>query len=102
MSVMSTTIKTGQRPLRQVLSHFATGVSVVTCLAGSEPAGMTVNSFTSVSLDPALVLFCASRSSTTGRCVLDAGAFAINILGRHQRQLAVKFASGSGNRFAEI
>jgi flavin reductase (DIM6/NTAB) family NADH-FMN oxidoreductase RutF len=102
MSVMNTAVKMGQRSLRQVLSHFVTGVSVVTCLAGSEPAGMTVNSFTSVSLDPALVLFCAGETSRTGRRVLDAGAFAVNILGRHQHHLAARFASTSGDRFAEI
>ena len=100
MSMMSTATKMGERSLRQVLGHFATGVSVVTCLDGSQPAGMTVNSFTSVSLDPALVLFCAGRSSRTGRCVLDAGAFAVNILGRHQRHVAAHFASASRDRFA--
>src|SRR6266478_4469958 len=45
--------------LRRVLSHVPTGVTVVTGLVGGTPVGMTVNSFTSVSLDPPLVLFCA-------------------------------------------
>lgn len=92
----------GERPLRHVLGRFVTGVSVVTCLAAGEPAGMTVNSFTSVSLDPALVLFCAGRASRTGRSVLDAGAFAVNILGKHQRHLADRFASAPGDRFAAL
>jgi 3-hydroxy-9,10-secoandrosta-1,3,5(10)-triene-9,17-dione monooxygenase reductase component len=55
---------------------------------GERPLPHVVNSFTSVSLDPALVLFCAGRASRTGRSVFDAGAFAVNVLGGHQRHLA--------------
>ena len=61
----------GPRPLapdaatyRTVLGHFATGVVIVTAIDGDEPVGMACNSFTSVSLEPPLVLFCAAKSSS--------------------------------------
>ena len=50
---------------RAVLGHFATGITVITAMDGDEPVGLAANSFTSVSLDPPLVLFCAAKSSTT-------------------------------------
>jgi len=50
---------------RQVLGHFATGVTVITAAAAEGPVGLAVNSFTSVSLDPPLVAFCAAHESTT-------------------------------------
>ena len=50
---------------RKVLGHFATGVTVITAMDGDEPTGMAANSFTSVSIEPPLVLFCAAKSSST-------------------------------------
>src|ERR1700726_2386038 len=64
-----------QRHLRDVFGRFATGVTVVA--AGSEaPRGMTANSFTSVSLDPPLILICASRTALIHEAVMDSGSFA--------------------------
>ena len=88
--------------LRHVLGHFVTGVTVVTTMSDDGPVGMTVNSFTSVSLDPPLVLFCAAERSSTGRRVLEAGAFAVNILGREQEDLCRRFARPVPDRFAGI
>ena len=48
--------------VRTVLGHFATGVAIITAQDGDEPVGMACNSFTSVSLEPQLVLFCAAKS----------------------------------------
>ena len=90
------------RALRQVLGQFVTGVTVVTSMAGDRPVGMTVNSFTSVSLAPPLVLFCAASGSMTGRHILKRGAFAVNILGREQQDLAERFAARVDGRFAGL
>ncbi|WP_425412669.1 flavin reductase family protein [Micromonospora halophytica] len=79
------------------MGMFATGVTVVT--SGRDlPHGMTANAFTSVSLDPALVLVCVKRSSVMHDTVLAQGTFAISILGAGQEGLARYFASSSRPR----
>ncbi|MEU8588403.1 flavin reductase family protein [Streptomyces sp. NPDC048664] len=90
------------RALRAVLGRYATGVAVVTCRgAGGEPAGMTVNSFTSVSLDPPLILWCLARSSRGLPAFTAAEHFAVHVLAADQRDLAARF-SGPGDRFAGL
>ncbi|BFV60007.1 flavin reductase family protein [Kitasatospora sp. CMC57] len=89
------------RPLRAVLGRYATGVAVVTTRHRGRPAGLTVNSFTSVSLEPPLVLWCLQRSSASRAAFTGADHFAVNLLAADQRDLAVRFA-GSGDRFAEL
>ena len=87
---------------RNVLGHFATGVTVVTAMDGDEPVGMAANSFTSVSLDPPLVLFCAAKSSTTWPRIQGAKRFAANILDEHQEDISRLFAARGVDRFAQI
>lgn len=84
------------RLLRDALGAFATGVTVVTaCEAGGPaPVGITVNSFASVSLDPALVLWSAARSSLRHAHFSAAPAFAIHVLGADQRPIAERFTRG--------
>lgn len=83
--------------LRAVMGMFATGVTVVT--SGRDlPHGMTANAFTSVSLDPAMVLVCVKRSSVMHDTVLTQGTFAVSILGADQEGLARYFASSSRPR----
>jgi 3-hydroxy-9,10-secoandrosta-1,3,5(10)-triene-9,17-dione monooxygenase reductase component len=78
--------------LRTVCGLFVTGVTVITSGTGKETAGTTVNSFTSVSLDPPLVLFCLHNGSRLRAVVESCGAYAVNFLaGRHAR-LARAFA----------
>jgi flavin reductase (DIM6/NTAB) family NADH-FMN oxidoreductase RutF len=80
------------RQLRSVLGQFTTGVTVVT--AGRQtPCGMTVNAFTSVSVDPPLILVCVTRSSELYRTVLSEGCFAVSVLAAHQEHLARYFAN---------
>lgn len=82
---------TGHDRLRTVLGRFATGVAVVT--AGREiPQGMTANSFTSVSLDPPLVLVCVARTAALHATVLAEGGFAVSVLAADQAHLARHFA----------
>lgn len=78
--------------LRKVLGQFATGVTVVTTVHDGVAQGLTVNSFTSVSLDPPLVLFCADKRSRSGTTVGAAGFFAISVLREDQRELSDLFA----------
>jgi flavin reductase (DIM6/NTAB) family NADH-FMN oxidoreductase RutF len=81
------------RAYRDALGRFATGVTVVTCAPSADrPLGVTVNSFTSVSLDPPLVLFCLGREARSLSGFVQAGAFAVNVLARQHRDLGVRFA----------
>jgi 3-hydroxy-9,10-secoandrosta-1,3,5(10)-triene-9,17-dione monooxygenase reductase component len=87
---------------RTVMGHFATGVTVVTALDGDETVGMACNSFTSVSLDPPLVLFCAAKSSTTWPHIHNAHHFAVNVLGEEDEALCRTFAAQDVDRFAAV
>jgi len=78
--------------LRKVLGQFATGITVITTVHEGVPHGMTANSFTSVSLDPPLVLFCADKRSRSGMTVGVSGVFAVNVLREDQRHLSDMFA----------
>lgn len=83
------------RQLRKCLGHFATGVTVVTCLGDGQPHGATVNSFTAVSLDPPLVL--VSLDHRTKLCrFLEGNPFTVNMLREHQNGLALHFAGRPG------
>jgi flavin reductase (DIM6/NTAB) family NADH-FMN oxidoreductase RutF len=77
------------------------GVAVVTARAGDEVRGMTVSDFTSVSLDPPLVLVSAERGSNTLETIIRGGCFAVNILAADQEELSNRFASSKweGRRF---
>ncbi|MGI9033981.1 MAG: flavin reductase family protein [Acidimicrobiales bacterium] len=81
---------------RQVLGHYATGVTVVTTADGGEPAGLSVNSFTSVSLAPPLVAFCVARQSSTWPRIRATGRFCVNILSEDQEDLCRAFAVHGG------
>lgn len=78
---------------RQVMGRFATGVTIVTTTLGERRAGITVNAFCSVSLDPPLVLVCIEQRNYTHDLLLESGAFAINFLGSHQAEISRCFAS---------
>lgn len=78
---------------RQVLGHFPTGVTVVTGLdASGAPHGLTIGSFTSVSLDPPFVGFLPGLSSSTWPAIASSGSFCVNILGADQADLCWRFA----------
>lgn len=77
---------------RRVVGRFATGVTVVTAVVDGEQHAMTCNSFTSVSLQPLLVLFCAEKVARFHDAVLEAGAWAVSVLATDQEQLSRRFA----------
>ena len=81
------------RLMRNVMGHFATGVSVVTARDGAgAPVGTTANAISSVSLDPPLLLACLARSSETLAAIRERGRFAVNILAAEQRHHSDRFA----------
>ena len=80
------------RAFRQTVSQFVTGVTVIAIEVDGEIRAMTANAFTSVSLDPPLVLFCASKMSKTGQLVHAAEGFSVNILRQDQQALSTYFA----------
>ncbi|MEU5262346.1 flavin reductase family protein [Amycolatopsis sp. NPDC021455] len=80
-----------QPALRQVLAQFATGVTVLTA-GGDDAHGMTANAFSSVSLEPPLVLCCVSKAARMHTAVVTAGSFAVNILAAEQQELSSYFA----------
>ena len=71
----------------------------MTCLSGSQPLGLSVNSFTSVSLDPPLVAFCVARSSTTWPQLRASGMFCVNVLADDQEAVSRTFAAPGLDRF---
>jgi flavin reductase (DIM6/NTAB) family NADH-FMN oxidoreductase RutF len=87
---------------RDVLGHFATGVTIITATDEGEQVGMSANSFTSVSLDPPLVAFCAAHSSTTYPRIRSAGHFCVNVLAEHQADVARLFSVRGVDRFAAL
>lgn len=77
---------------RRVVGRFATGVTVVTALLDGEQHAMTCNSFTSVSLEPVLVLFCAEKVARFHDVVLTAGSWAVSVLAQGQQDVSRHFA----------
>ncbi|OCC06779.1 flavin reductase [Labrys sp. WJW] len=91
------------RALRDAFGAFATGVTVVTTRdAADKPIGFTANSFTSVSLDPPLLLVCLAKSSRNYAAMTQAGSFAVNILSEAQKDVSNTFARPAEDRFAAV
>src|SRR5437868_4826281 len=90
------------RAFRRALSQFATGITVVCAQAGDKLTAMTANSFSSVSLDPPLVLWSLAKSAQSVPVFLEASHFAVNVLAADQVELASRFASSGGDKFAGL
>ena len=78
---------------RDVMGHFATGVTVVTASGSDGPVGMTANAVCSLSLEPLLALVCFANGARTLKVVRDTGRFGVNVLAAGQEDLARLFAS---------
>ncbi|MDF2808983.1 MAG: flavin oxidoreductase [Microvirga sp.] len=87
------------RAFRRALGQFATGVTVITAMAGDEPVAVTANSFSSVSLDPPMVLWSLRRESRNLPAFQQAEHFAINVLAADQMELSNRFSRSAGDRF---
>lgn len=88
--------------MRSVLGHFPSGVTIVTGRTPDGPSGFTCQSFSSLSLDPPLVLVLPSRSSTSWPGIEDSGRFCVNVLAEHQSELSTAFARSGGDKFAGV
>ena len=95
MSVSSTTF-------REALSHFASGVVIVAAYAPADPVGFTASAFTSVSLEPPLVLVCISKRASAYPGIVGATKFGISILHETQLWIAEQFARHGAARFAGV
>ncbi|HVL79281.1 MAG TPA: flavin reductase family protein [Sphingomicrobium sp.] len=96
--------RTGSDPrtLRDALGCFATGVTVVTCIDGSgAPFGLTANSFTSVSLDPPLLLVCVHKAAASAAAMIAAQRFAVNVLQTGQQPASIRFSTKAEDRFGQ-
>jgi 4-nitrophenol 2-monooxygenase / 4-nitrocatechol 4-monooxygenase, reductase component len=90
-----------QQIFRDVIGRFASGVTVITTAVDGARSGTTASAFTSLSMDPPMVLVCLNKSSGTQAAVLKAGMFCVNILAEDQQELAYQFA-GKGDKFAGV
>ncbi|TNJ40611.1 flavin reductase family protein [Phaeobacter sp. B1627] len=91
------------RALRSAFGSFLTGVTVVTAYGNSgEPIGFTANSFTSVSLEPPMVLVCLAKTSRNYNALTSAAGFAVNILAETQIEVSNRFARPAEDRFATV
>jgi len=90
------------RRFRDVLGRFASGVTVVTSTSNDEPVGMTCQSFSSVSLDPPLVLFCPAKTSRAWPRIQRSGRFCVNLLAHDQSELSNTMASRGTDKFAGL
>ncbi len=91
------------RALRNALGRFATGIAIVTAIdPDGHPIGLTVNSFSAVSLQPALVLWCLDNGSHNLEAFRKASHHAINILSAGQQDISNRFATWPADRFAGL
>ena len=90
------------KQMRDVMGLFGSGVTIITALADGEPIGFTCQSFFSLSLEPALVAFAPSRSSTTWPKIREIGRFGINVLSEHHSTVADAFAVSGADKFAGV
>lgn len=91
------------RDLRHAFGQFATGVTVVTALGnGGRPVGVTANSFTSLSLEPPLVLWCLSRGASSLGVFQESEHFAVNVLASGQHHLSRLFATSGADKFSGV
>jgi len=88
--------------MRRAMGRFATGVAVVTTSHDGEHHGMTVNSLTSVSLDPPMLLVCLTTGARTTEAVRASGRFVVNVLAARQEPIAMRFARRGEEHFSGL
>jgi flavin reductase (DIM6/NTAB) family NADH-FMN oxidoreductase RutF len=99
---MDTAMPIDDARFRQAMGHFASGVTVVTTAAGGELYGMTVSSFSSLSLNPPLILICIDKGVPSHDILKDAGRFVVNILEERQEHLSRRFATSASDKFKGV
>lgn len=88
-----------QGVFRDVIGRFASGVTVITTRTAEKDYGTTASAVSSLSMEPPMLLICLNKTSETGKAILAAGWFAVNILSESQRELADAFAKKSPDKF---
>ena len=90
------------RPLKDAFGRFATGIGIATCLGpDGEPVAITINSFTSVSLEPSLVLWCIEKRASSYPAFMGADHYAVSVLHAGQQAVSDRFASFDPTALAE-
>jgi 4-nitrophenol 2-monooxygenase / 4-nitrocatechol 4-monooxygenase, reductase component len=84
---------------RDVIGHFASGVTIITAFHEGQWYGTTASAVSSLSLEPPMLLICMNKTSTTGQAIATSGRFAVNILREDQPDAAVQFARKGGDKF---
>ena len=87
---------------RSVMGTFPTGVAIIATECEGDLFGATINSLTSVSLEPCLLLVCTNEGSVTGAAIRRRGLFSVNILGQHQSDLSARFTGAFKDRFDDL
>jgi Conserved protein/domain typically associated with flavoprotein oxygenases, DIM6/NTAB family len=87
---------------KKAMSHFASGITVITTTDGNERSGMTAASFASLSLRPPLVVICVEKTVRTHDAIVASKKFAVNILTKEQCEISTIFATKSGDRFEGV
>lgn len=93
---------TGPARMREVLGRFCSGITVITAKHSQGPIGFTCQSFSSVSLEPALVSFSPARTSKTWPAIREIGTFAVNILAEDHFGTSTAFSRSGSDKFAGI
>jgi 3-hydroxy-9,10-secoandrosta-1,3,5(10)-triene-9,17-dione monooxygenase reductase component len=88
--------------MREVMGHFATGVTIVTSMCDDAPIGFTCQSFASLSLDPPLISLAPARSSSTWPRIRACRSFAVNILAEDHDELSTAFSRSGADKFAGV
>ena len=103
MNMQSHSASFDARELRDVLGRFATGVTVITTLSKEgAPLGLAVNSFASVSLDPAEILWSITSDAPSRPAFENHGAFAVNIMAQEDKEQTLRFAKPIENKFEGV
>ena len=90
------------RQLRDALGQFCTGITVITATTDGEPVGFACQSFSALSLEPPLVLFCPMKTSGSWKGIEKAGKFCVNILSEDQEEVSSVFGKRGDDKFAAI
>jgi flavin reductase (DIM6/NTAB) family NADH-FMN oxidoreductase RutF len=88
--------------MREVLGHFASGIVVVTAAGPDGPAGFTCQSFSSLSLDPPLVVFSPAKTSSTWPKIREVGRFCVNVLAADHEELSSAFARSGADKYVGV
>ncbi|MGE8081652.1 flavin reductase family protein [Peribacillus loiseleuriae] len=87
---------------RNVISHFTSGVSIITVRENEIDYGITASAVCSVSLEPPMLLVCANKNTGTCHAISKAGSFTVNILAENQSELALQFARANTEKFKDV